>query len=784
MFFKKKENAKKRIVKKSASVFAALSLSAVLSITCLGAEDGGRIQYKASSFSESGYAPVSFSSIYKTDTASDGILKKASKLPARYDSREHGLVTSVKNQDIFGACWAFSAIGASESSLIKEFPEDYNKDTADFSELHLSYFCFADAYDKLKLTKGDWAKVKNDDYLNMGGNLYFASFTLARWFGITDEKVAPYEEAYTGHSLKATDAYSHNAAVLENAYWVPMKKTDKVKEMLMKYGACGISFYHDELYLNNDTGAYYQRFRTIGNHSATLIGWDDNYSRDNFGGIIGLGVKPRKNGAWLVKNSYGEEIGDSGYFWVSYEDRSIYTDDAVFFDFTKTDTYDNNYQYDGTCSFASYYFKNKIYAANIFTATENERLTAISFFQGDSSASYKYQIYKNVKNKENPSKSGKPVFDKYQSIDITYAGYNTVKLPAEINLEKGESFAVVILTEKKDGKAFAMCDYEGEIDAAGTITSHAHSEKGQSLMSKDGKTWEDLYDNKQNENFRIKAFTKKGSVKPEKLTAEDDDFKLGITETKKISITAVPSYASKDALWSSSDERVVTVSNSGKITAKSYGKATITFTSKSDSKIKGSVTVTVVPKEVTSLTQSSSKTNEVTIKWNKAEGVTGYAVYILNKESGEKELIGKTKKTKYTVKNLKSGKKIKLYVSAYKDMKTVEGENEKLKTYSSYRTAVTVMTRPARVKASAKKVTKNSVTIKWSKSTGATEYRVYSYNTKTEEYKLLKKTSKSEATVKNLKSGKTYRFVVKARIYNGKDYYASADSNILKVKTK
>lgn len=784
MFFKKKENVKKHIVKKGASVFAALSLSAILSLTCLGADEGGKVYYKASSLSESGYAPISFSSIYKDNTSSDGILKKAASPPSRYDSRESGLVTSVKNQDIFGACWAFSAIGASESSLIKEFPKTYNKDNTDFSELHLSYFCFAEAYDKLKLTKGDWAKVINDDYLNMGGNLYFASFTLARWFGIADEKVAPYEEAYTGHDLKATDAYSHNAAILENAYWVPMEKTDKVKEMLMKYGACGISFYHDELYLNNDTGAYYQRFRTVGNHSATLVGWDDDYSRDNFGGIIGLGIKPRRNGAWLVKNSYGEEIGDGGYFWVSYEDKSIYTDDAVFFDFTETDTYDNNYQYDGTCAFASYYYKDKIYAANVFTATEKEKITAISFFQGDSSATYKYQIYKNVKNKQNPSKSGTAVFDKYQSIDITYAGYTTVKLPYEVGLKEGESFAVVILTEKKNGKAYAMCDYQGAIDTAGTITSHAYSEKGQSLMSKDGKTWEDLYSNKQNENFRIKAFTKKGYTAPEKLTADDDALKLYVSETEKIKLVSTPSSATNDAVWSSSDEKVATVSKSGKVTATGYGKATITFVSKADSEVKGKVKITVVPKKVTDLTQSSAKTTAVTIKWKKQNDVTGYMIYRLNKKTDKKELIGKTKKNKFTLKDLESGEKIKLYVSAYKDIKTSDAEEEKTTSYISDKVSLTVMTRPKKVKVQKKKATETAVTLKWSKSKGATEYRVYSYNPKTDEYALLKKTSKTQVTIKNLKSGKTYRYVVKARIYNGKTYYASADSNVLKVKTK
>ena len=783
MFFNRKDIIKKHILKNSATAALCLSLAFFCAFLSFAADEEGRVYYKASSVSESGYAPIPFRSSYDNSFYNDGVLKKASSLPAKYDSREHGLVTAVKNQDIFGACWAFSAIGASESSLIKEFPKKYNKDNTDFSELHLSYFCFAEAYDKLKLTKGDWAKVKNDDYLNMGGNLYFASFTLARWFGIADEKVAPYEKAYTGHSLKAEDAYSHNEALLESAYWVPMKKTDEVKRLLMKYGACGISFYHDELYLNNSTGGYYQRLHTIGNHSATLVGWDDNYSRDNFGGILGFNIKPRKNGAWLVKNSYSEDIGDEGYFWVSYEDRSIYTDDAVFFDFVHTDTFDNNYQYDGTCAFATYYFKNKIYSANVFTAKETEKLTAISFFQGDSGSAYKYQIFKNIKDKNNLSKSGTAVFDKYQKIDIDYAGYNTIWLPEEIALSKGEKFAVVILTEKENGKAYAMCDYEGDIDAAGTITSHAYSEKGQSFMSKDGKNWEDIYGFGHNENFRIKAFTKKGYVKPDKLTTEEKSIKISVSETEKIKLIASPVSASDKAVWTSSDEKIATVTNSGKVTAKSIGKVTLSYVSKADSNIKGKITVKVVPDKVKDIKQISSKTNSVTVSWKKSANVTGYMVYKLNKKTDEKELVGKTKKNKFTLKDLQSGEKIKLYVSGYKDIKTKDGEKEKTTSFVSDKASVTVMTRPKKVKLQKKKATETTVALKWNKSKGATEYRVYLYDKENDEYELLKKTAKTEVTLKKLRSGKTYRFVVRARIYSGKSYYASADSNIVKVET-
>lgn len=782
MILKMCKKSDKSLFKSTFTVFTAFCLSVIFSFSVSSVNEGGKVYYKTSSVSESGYSSVNFKSIHKDKENSDGILKKASSLPSRYDAREEGLVTAVKNQDIFGACWAFSTVSVSESSLIKEFPEKYNKDNTDFSELHLSYFCFAEAYDKLKLTKGDWAKVKNDDYLNMGGNLYFASFTLARWFGIANEKAAPYELAYTGHSLKAKDAYSHNEAILENAYWVSMDNADDIKNMLMKYGSCGISFYHDELYLNNATGGYYQRFRTIGNHSATLVGWDDNYPKSNFGGITGLGIKPRKNGAWLIKNSYGPDIGDNGYFWVSYEDRSIRTDDAVFFDFTSTDTYDNNYQYDGTCAFASYYYKDKIYAANVFTATQTEKITAISFFQGDNSATYKYQIYKNVTNKQNPSKSGKPVFDKYKTIDISYAGYTTVKLPFEIGLEKGENFAVVILTEKKNSKAYAMCDYEGYIDAAETIYSHTYSKKGQSLKSKDGKTWEDLYKYKQNENFRIKAFTKAGYVKPKKLEVKNSSVELTVNQTKKIKITPTPSYASSKVTWSSSNKKVATITNSGKITATGCGKATLTYVSKANKKIKGKITVTVIPQKVEKLTQTAAGTDYVTVSWKKSEDVTGYAVYILNKNNNKKELIGKTKKNSYKIKNINSGEKVKIFVSAYKNIKLIKNNKETVKTYESSKVSVSAVTKPIKVKLEKEGTSNTSVTLKWNKATGATEYLIYSFNPETEEYKYEDKTTKTNFTVKNLKNGKTYYFVVKARIYNGKKYYDSSYSNKLKVK--
>ena len=52
------------------------------------------------------------------------------------------------------------------------------------------------------------------------------------------------------------------------------------------------------------------------NHAVVIVGWDDNYDKSNFL------QKPKNNGAFLVRNSWG--TNDHGYYWVSYEDNQLY----------------------------------------------------------------------------------------------------------------------------------------------------------------------------------------------------------------------------------------------------------------------------------------------------------------------------------------------------------------------------------------------------------------------------------------------------------------------------
>lgn len=94
---------------------------------------------------------------------------------------------------------------------------------------------------------------------------------------------------------------------------------NEIKECIMNKGAlvCSVSTAGMRAGLNGGQVCCSKVITTAsGGHSVAIIGWDDNYSRENFPEEI----RPSSNGAYLIQNSWGEDWGDRGTFWVSYED--------------------------------------------------------------------------------------------------------------------------------------------------------------------------------------------------------------------------------------------------------------------------------------------------------------------------------------------------------------------------------------------------------------------------------------------------------------------------------
>ena len=484
-------------------------------------------------------------SIYEPGTVSDLDLLSQDALPAKYDSRDRGYVSEVRDQSPFGTCWAFATIAAMESSLLAKGQVSLS----DLSERHLAYFTYHSQPDALGNTTGDYTlpvgssygPALSDPYLSAGGNAVVASHVVETGQGVAPEHVAPYDELVASYfenedsdkfldstALDPALAYQ-SAATIRNAYFIAMTDRNDVKRAVMEYGAAVIEvLMPDEPYFNYVTNAHYTSNFESSNHLVTIVGWDDDYCRENFG-AGGSGSEseqlPSRDGAWLVKNSWGSYWGDGGYYWLSYEDNVLKrsTSKAYVFDVVLSDESRNVYQYDGTGADSSNSVKSGGSIANIYQAKANaegaEQLDAIAFSLSVTNVNYSVQVYTHVDASTDPT-DGVPALAEPVTGKTSYAGYYTVELPAPVQLPKGGRYSVVI-TLSHDSRSTVQYDVDSTYGAYGNGSGswdwvHFNNEVayGQSFErdSADAR-WDDLASagadtgDEPRSSARLKAFT-------------------------------------------------------------------------------------------------------------------------------------------------------------------------------------------------------------------------------------------------------------------------------------
>ena len=418
-------------------------------------------------------------------------------IPTSYKTEN---LPSIRDQYPYNTCWAFSATALAEISLIKR-----EKLSLDFSELQIANFTNRTVEDPLGGTRGDKNYLCEDDIFDVGGNQIYAMMSYAAWVGATTEEKVPYSWAETvqQNGLDAKYAYD-DVAHMKNAYIINLyADREAAKKVIMENGALGIGYYdnegkiHEPSNYNGTYNSYYCPTPETSNHSVTVVGWDNNFSKENFNST------PEGDGAWLIRNSWGGVNGNEnnhyGYFWISYYDKSL--DEAAFaFEFvsdkgtTEDEFYDNNYQYDGG---NGYGWKNCSKAANVFKAQKGqETLEAICFGTGNTCEDYTVKIYKNLTDRSNPE-SGTLVST--TTGKTTFEGIYTVKLSQPVQLKYADTFSVVVELTGDEGVSFLT-----EAPLSGWYNCETMAEKEQSFFYENG--WYD-YGQNRNRNIRIKAFT-------------------------------------------------------------------------------------------------------------------------------------------------------------------------------------------------------------------------------------------------------------------------------------
>ena len=438
-------------------------------------------------------------------------LRQSSNVPAFYDSRDFGYITTVKDQSSHETCWTFATLGAGETTLIKN--GYYSVDGIDLSELQLAYSVFHKSVDPMNSISGDYVSLNPGyNFLDLGGTEYFSMFTLFAWKGAVDETLVPYDNASVNMTLDNSYIFDKDQVHLQNSYIVSMQDDNIVKQMVMDYGAVSSGIYYPSnsatSYLkkiDSQTWAFNQNVNDKANHAIMIVGWDDNYSKDNFNSLH----KPANSGAWLIKNSWGEN--NKSYMWVSYEDLCLSNEDAFVFIFENADNYDHNYQYDGGSTNYRRTYSNGIGVSNIYEIYGNkaQKLESVAVAIGEDNVRYELQIYKNP-DEGNPL-SGTPMLSSTQTGYLKYAGYNTIKLNKAQMFLPGDSFSVVIrlYDDYDDGKVWIFFDRSYQLSQFSYISD---TEEGQSFLIIDENAYDLDYYYSDNRCARIKAYTQDSTI--------------------------------------------------------------------------------------------------------------------------------------------------------------------------------------------------------------------------------------------------------------------------------
>jgi len=529
---------------------------------------------------------------FNSEEARAELLAEAETYPASFDLRNvdgRSYVTPVRSQAPFGTCWGFAAIGAAESSILGAGlngadGQPATPATLNLSEKQLAYFSAVPLNDPSNSQNGEGQLVEDfittQSLLDRGGNACIATSVLAQGVGPEHESTEREESngifEYRGkegtivydHIDGKVQAYSYsydddwsmpekyrfyNSYLLKDARILPAPAgrngegfyeyneaaTAAIKQELLNKRAVMVSFCADTTLPNqsNDNSEYisnnwahYTYVPSGSNHMVTVVGWDDNYSRDNFlsgqtemktvtGETIVFDKTPPADGAWLVKNSWGsgevdfpdkgqalwgienEDGVHTGYFWLSYYDQSLLDAASLILEESENQPdYIDQFDYMPMNDTLSYASDSEMKEANIFRARGNEVLEYVSCFTTAPETDVRIEIYLMSESIHSPEEGIKVA---EQNFHYTYGGYHKEALSdfdilfnstgtesKDVVIMKDQAYSIVVTQKSPEGKYLVNFNYGYGEEGGGVSSFKGIINPEESWMLKD-EAWED-----------------------------------------------------------------------------------------------------------------------------------------------------------------------------------------------------------------------------------------------------------------------------------------------------
>jgi C1A family cysteine protease len=319
-----------------------------------------------------------------------------------YDMRNTGLLTPVRGQTSNG-CWAFATIASVESRWLT-----LGLGSWDLSDNNLKY-CHGFA-----------------DSRSYYGNHYMSTAYFARRSGALIESDDPNAGSLgLGHcpSGKIPVAY------ITDARYLP-EDMNTIKQAILDQGAIYTMMYINDAYYNASDYTYFYNDTLRINHAVDLVGWND--TKETAGGT----------GAWICKNSYGTGWGESGFFYISYNDSSILHYNAYWP--VRSDNVPNSYiyGYDDLGNFGSTGYNTE--EGNIlvkYIAAGKQLLSKVGTYAMAAGTTLGIDIFDNY----NPvTKALSGLLSQQSGLPCPLPGYYSFDLPDPVTIEQGNDFYIRI----------------------------------------------------------------------------------------------------------------------------------------------------------------------------------------------------------------------------------------------------------------------------------------------------------------------------------------------------
>ncbi|MBL0153459.1 MAG: hypothetical protein IPP93_08225 [Chitinophagaceae bacterium] len=210
-----------------------------------------------------------------------------------YDARNQGWMTAARNQGGCGSCWAFAAVSILEAGYLR-----VNKTSIDASEQELLNCAWGYGRD-MNCAKGGWLDK---------AVAYIADNS------VTAETVLPYQTADKTCVMPTNKPYGAISWGFASETNPGTPSQAEIKQAICEHGPVGTWMWvYSGAFSAYDGGGkvYSETFPANtpdslkAGHFVTICGWDDN------------------KGAWLIKNSWGDDWGDNGFGWLKYGSNGV-----------------------------------------------------------------------------------------------------------------------------------------------------------------------------------------------------------------------------------------------------------------------------------------------------------------------------------------------------------------------------------------------------------------------------------------------------------------------------